>query len=476
MSPKLPPERIERLTGYGQHGGGDAYVYRPTSVQGVRDVMDSARAAGRKVVLRGAGRSYGDANFCPEAVAIDITRMNRVLSWDPEAGVLDAEAGVTIEQIWRYTIEDGYWPAVVSGTAYPTLAGALAMNIHGKNHFRAGSFAEHVVDVDLLAPNGEMLTLRPGDELFNAVISSAGLLGVITRVKLRLHRVVSGELRVLPVSVPSWDAQFAAFEEMEATADYLVGWVDLFGKGRGLVHAAWYGPSDPGSLKLSRQELSDSVFGFFPKSAMWRVLRKFNNRTGMRLINWAKYQASKLHHRKQHFETLAAFSFLLDSVPNWRKAYEPGGFLQYQAFVPKQFARDVFAQLGVIQRAEKLESFLGVLKRHRPDPFLLTWALDGYSLALDFKVTSKNRERLWAMCHRMNAVVLQAGGRFYFAKDSTLRPQDVRAYLGEEVLAHFREIKSKLDPDGLLTTAQAERLKLCEQLPATGVSLESDLL
>jgi decaprenylphospho-beta-D-ribofuranose 2-oxidase len=194
---------------------------------------------------------------------------------------------------------------------------------------------------------------------------------------------------------------------------------------------------------------------------MWRVFKKFCNRTGMRFLNWAKYKSSKtLGNGKPHPQSLVAFSFLLDYVPNWRNAYLPYGFIQYQCFVPKEQARRVFARLVEMQQAEKLESFLGVMKRHRPDRFLFSHAVDGYSLALDFKVTRRNWQRLQALCHRMNDVVLEAQGRFYFAKDSTLRPSDVRAYMGEEAMSRYRELKDRLDPNRLFTSELARRLEL----------------
>lgn len=463
----LPPERIEHVAGFGMLGGGDAYVYRPTSAGEIRGLFDLARHAGRKVVLRGAGRSYGDANYAPECLLLDLTRMNRVLSWDPSSGVLEAEGGATIEDVWRHTLEDGWWPPVVSGTMFPTLGGALAMNIHGKNNFREGTLGEHVLELDLLTPKGDHKTLTPNDDLFYAAVSGAGLLGAITRVKLQLKRVASGELRVLPVSCANWEEQFKTFEELEGDADYLVSWIDAFGRGksagRGLIHAAWYTSAENphATFKPEHQDLPDSVMGIFPKSTLWRKLRWFNRRFGMRLINAAKQFASrKVGDGKPYTDTLVGFSFLLDYVPNWRWAYLPDGFIQYQSFVPKEHARYVFGRQIQMQQECRVESFLAVMKRHRPDRFLFSHAVDGYSLALDFKVTPANRERLWDLCHRMNDLVLESKGRFYFAKDSTLRPEDVRRYLGDDALSRFRTLKAELDPEGLLTSALAARLEL----------------
>jgi decaprenylphospho-beta-D-ribofuranose 2-oxidase len=465
---RLETARIARLSGFGMTVKADGYVFRPTSVDEAKQVFEIAREAKRQVVLRGAGRSYGDANIGAECVVLDNTRMRRILSWDPETGVIDVESGVTIEGLWRHVLDDGWWPPVVSGTMYPTIGGAIAMNIHGKNNYCAGTLGEHVLDMDVLTPNGQTLTLTPNDDAFYAIISSAGLLAMITRVRLQMKKVHSGDLRVLPLAPRNWEEQFEAFESLEHDADYMVSWIDCFGSekqaGRGAFHAAWYldEPGEhPRTLLQEHQDLPDTVMGFWPKSMVWRMLKKLNNRLGMEFVNWAKFASGRvLGNGKPLMQSLVGFSFLLDYVPNWRNAYLPYGFIQYQSFVPKEHAKQVFAMQIFLQQQAGLESFLGVLKRHRPDKFLFSHAVDGYSLALDFKVTRKNWRKLQTLCHAMNNIVLEAGGRFYFAKDSTLRPSDVRAYLGEDALAKFRSYKAQFDPENLLTSELARRVQL----------------
>lgn len=468
MTPRLDTSRLEHLTGFGITAGADGYVFEPRTEHDVTRVFELARSTGRQVVLRGNGRSYGDANIAEEALVLDISRMNRILSWDCTTGVVVAEAGATIEQLWRNGLGDGWWPPVVSGTMFPTLAGALAMNIHGKNAFHAGTIGEHVISLDAMLPNGSVITLTPSDEAFFELVSSAGLLAAILRVTLQMRRVESGDLRVLPLSVPNWDAQFEAFEQLADEADYLVSWIDAFGRGssagRGLIHAAWYVEENAGrphSLREDHQDLPDTLLFGVPKSMMWRFLKPFNRRLGMRMINGAKYRASKtLGNGRPHTDTLVGFSFLLDYVPNWRAAYGPQGFIQYQSFVPKEHARRVFAEQFRLAQDAKMEPFLAVMKRHKPDRFLFSHAVDGYSLALDFKHLDARHDELWKLCHRMNELVLAAGGRFYFAKDSTLRPEDVRTFLGQETLDRFKARKAEWDPEGILTSALAKRVGL----------------
>jgi len=464
----LPLDRLTNVTGFGMITGADGYLFRPTEVEEFHQILDLAKRTGRQITMRGSGRSYGDANIGSEAILVDITRFNQILSFDPQSGVIDCQAGVTIEHLWRHTLESGYWPPVVSGTMFPTMGGALGMNLHGKNAFQAGPIGNHVVEIDVLFPTGEQRTLTQSDPLFFQVISTAGLLGMILRVKLQLKRVHSGDVKVLPLSIPNWDAQFRTFEEQRDTSDYMVSWIDCFAKGkhagRGDFHSATYtnDPSEyPITLRPEHQDLPDTILGFFPKSVVWRFIKKLNNRPGMRFTNWAKHTSGKLlGNGKPHAQSLVGFNFLLDYVPNWRNSYLPGGFIQYQSFVPESEAPRVFARQLELQQTAKLESFLGVMKRHIPDNFLFSHGVDGYSFALDFKITDSNKDAVWKLAHQMNELVLAANGRFYLAKDSTLTPEHFADSIGPEALQTYAQLKISLDPDAILTSDLARRLNL----------------
>lgn len=461
----LPREAIREVTGFGMACRADGYLFQPTTVDEISEVFALARSAGRKVVLRGAGRSYGDASILSEGLILDLTQMRHFLSWDEKTGIADCEPGVTIEDLWRTGLPNGWWPPVVSGTMFPTLGGALAMNIHGKNNFQQGTLGEHVLELDFLTPNGKLHTLRPTDDLFHAAISSAGLLGVITRVKIQLKSVVSGNLRVYAESIPGWDAQFEAFTKRAENADYMVSWIDCFAKGksagRGLFHAAWHNSEEnQESLLALSQDLPPKIAGVIPKSQVWKILRLFNNRFGMKWINTAKHLSGKwIGNKKFHPQSLVAFSFLLDYVPDWRNAYLPGGFIQYQSFVPKESAKRVFAKQIQLSQEAKLEPFLGVLKLHRADKFLMGHGVDGFSFALDYKVTEQNWEKLKSLACQMNDLVVEVGGRFYLAKDATLRVADIEQTLPTQ-FARLTALKAELDPEGLLSSGLGQRLNL----------------
>lgn len=458
------PRSYRYVEHWGMAGGATARVLYPRNATELRALFAEATREGVPLTLRGTGNSYGDASTGSRGHVIECSRFNRILAFDPETGIAEVEPGVTVRDLWRHVLPHGWWPRVVSGTSFPTLAGIAAANIHGKNNFAVGTVGDAILEFDLLAPDGSLHTCsrEREPELFHAAIGGFGLLGAFTRVRLKTKRVYSGEVEVATFAGKHLGELMDYVEHHTGDADYLVGWIDCFARddalGRGQIHHARYlaegeDPHPEKTLTVAHQELSPMLFGFFPKSELWRVLRFLNNDAGMRFINTARYWQGRLEgalppRRWTHVE----FSFLLDAIPwKWSYGRTPGhGLVQFQPFVPAEAARAVLTEILVRSRARGFVSYLGVLKRHRPDPFWLTHAVDGWSLALDYKVTPATRAALFAFLRELAELVLSAGGKFYFAKDSILPPGVLARMFPRERLEAFLALKRALDPAGLL--------------------------
>jgi FAD/FMN-containing dehydrogenase len=465
----LPLSRLERVSAWGRASNAMSFVYRPSTLEEIRRVLSIANTSHRSIGLRGAGYSYGDATLNGENITLDMRRMNRILDWNPEAGQIRVEPGVTISQLWQYVLEDGWWPAVVPGTAKPTIGGCAGMNVHGKNAWKAGTIGDHIYEIELLLPSGDVVTCNREDnrDLFFATIGGFGMLGIFTSITLKLKRVYSGLLAVEALASSNIGEMIDQFEDNLPNSDYLVGWIDAFAKGkslgRGQIHLARYLPTgvDPSphqTMRLDYQHLPDVMFGIIPRSIMWRFMRPLFNNLGARFTNMGKYWSSKITHGSIFLQSHVAFHFLLDYVPNFKLAYGPGGLIQYQCFVPKENALDAFSDLLRLCQKRGLQNYLTVLKRHRPDEFLISHGVDGYSMAMDFRVTPKRRSKLLALAREMDEIVINAAGRFYLAKDSTLRPETFHSYLGNNVIEQFRSLKEQHDPDSILQTNMWRRL------------------
>ncbi|MCW3061627.1 MAG: FAD/FMN-containing dehydrogenase, partial [Capsulimonas sp.] len=219
----LPLERLERVEGWGMSCSGMSYVYRPVNTRGIQQILEIARESGRPIGMRGAGRSYGDASLNSEGLLLEMTRMNRILEWGPQSGRITVEPGVTIQQMWQYIIEDGWWPPVVPGTMFPTLGGCASMNIHGKNNFKVGPIGDHILSFQIVLPSGEELTCSRDEnsDIFHGAISGFGMLGVFTQLTLQMKRVYSGLLDVTAIAVSSFAEMFTQFEQRLPESDYL---------------------------------------------------------------------------------------------------------------------------------------------------------------------------------------------------------------------------------------------------------------
>jgi decaprenylphospho-beta-D-ribofuranose 2-oxidase len=453
----------ERRAGWGMSAESVSEVVYPASAADVVQAFDLARKKGWKVGFWGNGRSYGDAALNDSNLTLDFSKMDRILEWDRESGRVVLEPGVTLQKLWRTILPDGWWPPVVSGTMHTSIGGLLAANAHGKNNWKHGPIGEHVESFEFVTPDGKIHTVGPESEpsLFHAAIGGFGWLGAFTRVVMRMKRVHSGRIGVEAVSADSLDAMFRGFERFLAEdRDYVVGWIDGFaggpGLGRGQIHAAKYiGPGeDPEgrtSLALTEQDLPGRFFGVIPAGMLWRFAKPWANRLGWRIVCAVKYWTSTWASAQHKFlQPHAQFNFLLDYVPNWKFVYKPGGLIQIQLFLPKDRAQDVFRRALEIAQQARLEPWLVVMKRHRPDKFWMTHAVDGYSFALDFPVSDARREDLWRLSKILSDLVADAGGRFYFAKDSVVQPDAVRRAFGDETLGRFFALKRELDPDDLL--------------------------
>jgi len=448
-----------RFENFGHSLRAPSYRFRPTRLEEICEIFRLAQETGLTVTARGAGRSYNDAALNGGGIILDMSAMNRVLEWDPVSGIVRCQPGVTLEQLWQRVEPDGWWPPVVSGTMKTTLGGCLAANIHGKNNFRMGPIGEHVLEFTALLPAGAEVTCTPetNTDLFYSMISGLGMLGVFTSITMQMKRIESGLLEVRAWPVHELHGHLSLLLDQAPHYDYIVGWMDSMNGGRSLgrgqIHAANYlhGNQDPDprkTMQMDHQILPPRIFGVFPKSILYLFMMPFANNLGWWAVNTAKYLASLRRHtfRQSH----AAFHFLLDYVPNWELSYGRGGLIQYQSFVPKDTAEAAWREMIELSLKRRLPSYLGVTKRHRPDKFLLTHAVDGFSLALDFKVTDGNRSALRKMLQEFDRIVLNAGGRFYFAKNSETSGETAREFLGEETIRKFKELKQRFDPEHVL--------------------------
>jgi FAD/FMN-containing dehydrogenase len=399
-------------------------IVRPLS----RDeaIASIARAGDRRVLARGLGRSYGDVCLNDGGTVLDMTGMDRLLAFDPATGVLDCEAGVSLDGLmqWLETRResDAHWlPPVLPGTRFVTVGGAIANDVHGKNHHARGTFGEHVEAIELVRSDGEVKTLRPGDDLFRATVGGMGLTGLLLSARLRLRRVESLWLEVEHIATANLDAFFALAKESSESWEYTVAWFDsLKETGRGIFTRARHAaagrapPAGPPALRPPRLAVP-----FVPPVSLVRhaTARLFNALYAGRLFGRERVSRLRPFHR-----TLLP----LDAASGWNLLYGAAGFYQYQCVVPKDAARRATAALLRRIATSGAGSVLTVLKTFadRPPAGLMSFPLEGTTLALDFP--NRGPPTL-ALLDSLDEIVAESGGRIYAAKDGRVGRERFRA-------------------------------------------------
>jgi len=423
---------MRELSGWGGRPRFPVEEIEPENRAGLSDLIDLP------YLPRGRGRSYGDAGL-PAAGhrAVNSRCFRRVLSFDASTGVVDAEAGVTLKALLAIVLPRGFFLPVTPGTMDVTLGGALASNVHGKNHHRVGSIERFVIEAEVATPVGTF-TCSPSErsDLFRATVGGYGLTGFIVRAKLRLMPVATAQVEALRLRAPDLESMFALFARHDHAYEYSVAWLDTLARGRSLGrgvlmlgnHAAPSGlgsggsgepggPGGPGADLAMRPRRALAVPFALPGFAF--------NRPALTAFNGLFYRCSRAGRSR---EPLEAFFYPLDRIRDWNRLYGRRGFFQYQCAIPDPKGEAGMREVLDLLARERLGAFLSVLKRCGDDEALLPFCKRGYTLALD--VPYRGPATLAAL-DRLDELVIRYGGRVYLTKDARLSPAAFRAMYPE---------------------------------------------
>ncbi|MCX8253840.1 Decaprenylphosphoryl-beta-D-ribose oxidase [Beijerinckiaceae bacterium RH AL1] len=443
---------MKALSGWGRYPLVATEIVTPHTCDEAR----KATAATQGGVARGNGRAYGDAGVGVRQT-LPMRALDRIRAFDPERGTVTVEAGVLIADLITTFLPRGVFPTVVPGTAYVTVGGAIAADVHGKNHHRDGGFGAHVESFVLATGGGQLLRVsrQENAELFAATVGGMGLTGTITEATLRLRRVETGWIKQQTIVAPDLDAAIAALDASDA-ATYSVAWIDGLAQGRQLGRSLIFLGEHAGLADLEGRASKTR----FPPLRTPRVSVPIDvpavclNRWSVRAFNEIYFRRNARGAARSRLVPVGTYFFPLDAVGAWNRMYGRRGFVQYQCVVPLAGAGRVLGDILGRVAARGEASFLAVLKKLGSSEGLLSFPRPGYTLALDFPL----RAGLLDFLEELDALVVAAGGRLYLAKDS--RQSRATFEAGYPGLERFRELRRSVDPEGRVRSHLAERLGL----------------
>lgn len=452
---RTKPSARRLLTGWGRVPCAMCDTRAVGRLAEVTDLLELSRRRQESVIARGLGRSYGDAALNDNGVVLCARGLNCFRSFDPHSGLLDCEAGVSFAEIIGEFLPRGWFLPTTPGTKYVTVGGAIAADVHGKNHHRVGSFGQCIEDFRLMLASGEVVRCSRGEnaELFFATLGGMGLTGIIVSARFRLVPVEAAFVTVDYQKTVDLDHTLELFDTGDASYEHSVAWIDTLAQGaslgRGVVmQGNWAVAAEvtvrhrDAPLLLSKKKRY--AVPFVPPVTPL-------NRLTVAAFNAGFYRSNGNGRRTIDLD---AFFYPLDAIDHWNRLYGPRGFIQYQAFIPADTSRLALRELLTKIAASGEGSFLAVLKKcGNADGGLLSCLEPGHTLALDLPFSPR---RTPGLCHDLDAILLRHRGRLYLAKDAMTDAGTFRRMYPR--LPDFQRIKQAVDPHACFSSSQARRL------------------
>lgn len=414
--------------------------------------LDKLLSTGSPVSVRGLGRCYGDAALSGHVIST--LKYDKIIHFDLETGIFECQPGISLAQILEIIVPKGWFLPVSPGTKYVTVGGAVASDVHGKNHHAEGSFSAHIIEMDVLTPaRGKVVcSALINSDLFDATCGGMGLTGLISRVRFRLKKIQTAYISQVSVKARNLNEILDLFEEYRSYT-YSMAWIDCLkggdAFGRSIMMAGEHAlPAEvrniPVSQLLVKPKKTTLDMPFFLPSFVLNPL-------SIKAFNFLYYNKQQKKEARSIIP-YEPFFYPLDAISNWNRMYGKKGFVQYQFVLPldkgRQGLTDVLAQI----RKKGMGSFLAVLKLFGKQESLISFPMEGYTLALDFPI----KPGLFEFLDELDKIVLDYGGRLYLTKDARMKADIF--WKSYPRAAEFLQIVNQYNPEHTFQSVQSERL------------------
>lgn len=432
----MKPNFTQKVTNWGNFPVVEKEMKSEDSFRKIREFIQNHN----EVIARGNGRCYGDASL-GESI-FSTKKLNKFISFDRLNGIIECESGVLLSDVLEVSVPQGYFLYVTPGTKFVSIGGAIASDVHGKNHHAEGCFSECVIDFKLMTENGEIITCSRDEnqEKFWATIGGMGLTGIILSARFKLKNIETAYIRQESIKAENLEEIFQLFDESESWT-YNVAWIDCLQKGKNIGRSILMRGEHAFAHELPKKysknplrlkkKFSPTVPFYFPGFVL--------NALTVKIFNWLYYKKQSKKEVK-NFTDYETFFYPLDFVNDWNKIYGKSGFIQYQMMIPKETGKEGMKKILETIANSGNGSFLAVLKlygKENPQAYN-SFPFEGYSLALDFKVNSKLRK----LVDQLDDIVQQYNGRIYLTKDSMSR-SSLTGYLKNVESSKFVSLQHK---------------------------------
>ena len=443
------------LTGWGRTAPTRARLFQPRDVQQLQAVVACRNQRG--LIARGLGRSYGDPAQNAGGHVIDMTALDGVHAVDLEAGIVEVDAGISLHRLMQLLVPLGLFVPVTPGTRYVTVGGAIASDIHGKNHHYDGTFGRHVLAMSILTTSGQIVeaTSETNTDLYQATCGGMGLTGFILTARLKMLKVETSAMLVDTRRVANLDELMALMVDEDERYRYSVAWVDTLARGAKLGRGVLYRGNHATAADLDGKRRAERLQAPRGTSISVPDLLPSGLVSGLTtaLFNEVWFRRHPADERDRPLQ-LSAFFHQLDMLENWNRVYGAAGFVQHQCVLPDGEEATLRWLLERLSE-RRVPASLVVLKRMGPARGLLSFPLQGWTLAVDIPA---NWDGLGQLLDEIDQRIVDAGGRLYLAKDSRMRPELLPEMYPE--LGRWREIADRYDPERRLVSDLARRLRL----------------
>ncbi len=430
------------ISGWGRFPKIKASIFSPHNESKCRDYLKEVE----ECIAQGLGRSYGDSALNSNVLCS--RRLNLILDFNDKEGIISCESGVSLAELIETFLPRGWFLKVTPGTRFVTVGGAIASDVHGKNHHKDGSFSESVISFRLMLPDGEIIlcSRSQNQELFYATCGGMGLTGIILSATIQLEKVQSAYIKQTTIRAANLNEIFDLFEEHKTTK-YSVAWIDCLARakdrGRSLLMLGEHDVDEDFSFSSSKKL---SIPFDFPSITL--------NRYTVELFNRLYYNKAK-NSVTENKSSLLSFFYPLDAIGNWNKIYGSRGFIQYQFVLPRESSLEGLQKILTKVSTSGMASFLAVLKLFgKENNNLISFPLEGYTLALDMKI----QPGIWELLNHLDKIVLDYNGRLYLAKDARMKADTFQR--GYPKWEQFRQLRDKLGLSEKINSLQSKRIGL----------------